>query len=228
MRENKRLFKKLNLNRKKIISQLLMEIFSGALLGVACAQAISITSKEYSGWNTAIMILLFVVMIIFLCTPLWMPVGQIYDIDENRIKVIPPYSVGMKWKLIMRILCKDDISTFVETIDLSQIYYGEFSVEKRYAGWGYQNYTYLLTLHLEARDIAIVINPIDNGVFIPGGKGGFIFDGLKSRKEICNIIRFFEVNQVRIEDPYHMIKALENPDIVIYDYLDSLDIKTRY
>lgn len=228
MRENKRLFKKLNLNRKKIISQLLMEIFSGALLGIACAQAISITSKEYSVWNTAIMILLFVVMIIFLCTPLWMPVGQIYDIDENRIKVIPPYSVGMKWKLIMRILCKDDISTFVETIDLSQIYYGEFSVEKRYAGWGYQNYTYLLTLHLEARDIVIVINPIDNGVFIPGGKGGFIFDGLKSREEICNIIRFFEVNQVRIEDPYHMIEALENPDIVIYDYLDSLDIKTRY
>lgn len=228
MRENKRLFKKLNLNRKKIISQLLIEIFSGTLLGVACAQAISVTTKTNANWNMAFMILIFVVMIIFLCTPLWMPVGQIYDIDENRIKVIPPYGVGMKWKLIMHILCKDDISTFVETISLSDIYYGEFSVEKRYAGWGYQNYTYLLTLYLDNRDIVVVINPIDNGVFIPGGKGGFIFDGLKSREDICNIVKFFEVNQVRIDDPYHILEAFENPDIVMYDYLESLDIKNRY
>ena len=69
---------------------------------------------------------------------------------------------------------------------------------------------------------------MDNGIFIPGGRGGFIFDGLKSREDICNIMKFFEVNQVKIEDPYHMIEALENTEIVIYDYLESLDIKIRY
>ena len=228
MSENKRLFKKLNINRKKIISQLLIEIFCGTLLGVSCAQAISITTKEYSHWNMAFMIVLFVVMVIFLCTPLWMPVGQIYDIDENRIKVIPPYPIAMKWKLIMHILCRDDISAFVETIPLSAIYYGEFSVDRRYAGWGFHNYTYVLTLYLDNRDIVVVINPMDNGIFLPGGRGGFIFDGLKSREDICNIMKFFEVNQVKIEDPYHMIEALENTEIVIYDYLESLDIKIRY
>lgn len=41
-------------------------------------------------------------------------------------------------------------------------------------------------------------------------------------------MKFFEVNQVKIEDPYHMIEALENTEIVIYDYLESLDIKIRY
>ena len=101
-------------------------------------------------------------------------------------------------------------------------------MDRRYAGWGFHNYTYVLTLYLDNRDIVVVINPMDNGIFIPGGRGGFIFDGLKSREDICNIMKFFEIHQIKIDDPYYMIDALKNPDIVMYDYLESLHIKIRY
>ena len=41
-------------------------------------------------------------------------------------------------------------------------------------------------------------------------------------------MKFFEIHQIKIDDPYYMIDALKNPDIVMYDYLESLHIKIRY
>lgn len=225
MLEDKKMFKKLNLSRKKIMSQIISEIVGGILLGLACYQAISIVHK---GVSLALCIIVFVMMIIFLCTPLWMPIGQIYDMDMACIKVIPPYTILMKWKLILHILCRNDISNFIETISLSSIYYGKFSVDRRYAGWGFHNYTYILTLYMDDRDIALVINPMENGLLMPSGKGGFVFEGYKNREDICNIINYFEINQIKINDPYQIVVALKNPDIVIYDYLEQLDIKIRY
>lgn len=229
MSEDRKMFKKLNIGRKQILFQLFSEILLGVLFAAICYQAIlAVSFVEESDVNMAGLVIIFVVMVVFLWTPLWMPSGQVYDISDDDIKVIPSYHTLKKWSIILYILTKNDITPFIETIPLSSLTGGNFHVDRHAGSWAYSRYTYILTLHRNDQDISLAINPMDNGVLLPAGRGGFVFQGYKSREDICNIIKFFEVHQIPIEDPYYIIEALKNPDIVMYDYLESLHIKTRY
>ena len=229
MSEERMMFKKLNLGRKQILIQLFTEVFLGIILGFVCHQAItSVSIVDEADVNMPLLIVIFVCMLVFLWTPLWMPQGQVYDINDNNIKVIPKYHTITRWKIILYVLCKNDISPFIETMPLSSFTGGKFSVDRHAGSWAYSRYTYLLTLYQKDHEVKLAINPMDNGVLLPASRGGFVFSGYKSREDICNIMKFFEIHQIKIDDPYYMIDALKNPDIVMYDYLESLHIKIRY
>lgn len=229
MSEDRMMFKKLNVGRKQILFQLITEVFLGVILGSVCHQAItSVSIVDEADVNMPLLIIIFVCMLVFLWTPLWMPQGQVYDINDDNIKVIPQYHIITRWKIILYVLCKNDISPFIETMPLSSFTGGKFSVDRHAGSWAYSRYTYLLTLYQKDHEVKLAINPMDNGVLLPAGRGGFVFSGYKSREDICNIMKFFEIHQIKIDDPYYMIDALKNPDIVMYDYLESLHIKIRY
>lgn len=228
MTKEKREFKKLNISRKKILQNFMVELFCGAIMGFACAKAIGSVIGDDDGLYT-ICILIFIAMCILLWMPIFVANAQIYDINEKSVKVIPKLSVIKKWKMIFHILLNDDIEPFLNVIPLTSIRYGTFHVDRHAGTWAMSRYSYMLTLYYDAKDhITLYINPMENGILMPSGKGGYLFTGCQSRKDICNLVHFFEMNQITIEDQFHIVDALKNPDIVIYDYLESLNIKVRY
>lgn len=226
MTKERKEFKKLNIHRKKLLSNIFFEIITGILMGICCSKAIE--TVEGQGEYMAICILIFVIMCVFLWTPLFVASAQIYDITQTSIKAIPKMNSMKKWKMIFHILCVNDIEPFLKIIPLSSIQRGKFSVDRHSGVMAYSRYSYMLTLYMEHESITLYINPIENGPLMPSGKGGYLFHGCKSREDICNMVQFFEMNHVHVEDPYHIIDALKNPNIVIYDYLESLNIKIRY
>ena len=227
MTQERKEFKKLNIHRKKLLTNIFFEIILGILMGLCCSKAIGAVDG-YEDANLAVCILIFVIMCVFLWTPLFLASAQIYEITSTSIKAIPKMGSLRKWKMIFHILCVNDIEPFLKVIPLSTIKRGKFSVDRHSGALAYSRYSYMLTLYLEDESITLYINPIENGPLMPSGKGGYLFHGCKSREDICNMVQFFEMNHIVVEDAYHIIDALKNPNIVIYDYLESLNIKIRY
>ena len=227
MTKEKREFKKLNITRKKILQNLLVEVLCGVLLGFSCSKAIGAVLGD-SEERMAICILVFVGMCVILWAPIFIASAQIYDINEHSIQVIPKLGIMKKWGMILHILFSNDVGSYLKVMKLDRIQYGTFHVDRHLGTWGYSRYSYMLTLYDRQESITLYINPIENGVLMPSGKGGYLFTGCQSREDICNLVNFFEINGIRIEDQHHIVDALKNPDIEIYDYLESLHVRVRY
>lgn len=76
--------------------------------------------------------------------------------------------------------------------------------------------------------MTLYINPMDNGVLLPSGKGGIVLTGFRSSEDILNMMQLIMAGGIRLEDPYHILDAMKRNDIEIYDYLESLQLKKRY
>ena len=76
--------------------------------------------------------------------------------------------------------------------------------------------------------MTLYINPMDNGILLPAGKGGIVLSGFRTSEDILNMMQLLMAGGIRLEDPHHILDAMKRKDIEIYDYLESLQIKRRY
>lgn len=178
--------------------------------------------------DTSLIMILYTLMVLFLWLPLSIGTQRVYELNHDSLTVIPMMNTWHKWSIIFHILSKDEITPFLRKISFSQIQYARFSVEKKFGAWAFSRYTYVLRLYLQHEVVNLYINPIDNGVMIPSGRGGYLLAGTKTRQEIANTLHFLMTNGIAIEDPYQILPALENPSIELYDYFETLPLKTKY
>ena len=102
-------------------------------------------------------------------------------------------------------------------------------MDRKAGVWGLSRYTYLLNLYNEKELFMILyINPMDNGILLPAGKGGIVLSGFRTSEDILNMMQLLMAGGIRLEDPHHILDAMKRKDIEIYDYLESLQIKRRY
>ena len=102
-------------------------------------------------------------------------------------------------------------------------------MDRKAGVWGLSRYTYLLKLYKE-KDlfVTLYINPMDNGILLPAGKGGILLTGFRTSEDILNMMQLITAGGMRLEDPHYILDAMKRRDIEIYDYLESLQIKRRY
>ena len=223
-------FKRKVLSRKKIISSFLVVLVLSLCLG-GFMYGLADSFEDFA--DIRILQIGFLVLFPLFTVIMWVPLclggGQIYDMREDALVIIPAYKDRQKWNMILHVLCSDDVTPFLQEIRYEDIDHATFTVDRKAGVWGLSRYTYLLKLYKE-KDlfVTLYINPMDNGILLPAGKGGILLTGFRTSEDILNMMQLITAGGIRLEDPHHILDAMKRRDIEIYDYLESLQIKRRY
>lgn len=223
-------FKQKVLSRKRIISSFLVILILALCLG---GLMYGLAGRFEGFADIRILQIGFLVLFPLFTIIMWMPLclggGQIYDMREDALVIVPAYRDTGKWNMIFHVLCSDDVTPFLQEIRYKDIDYAKFTVDRKAGMWGLSRYSYLLQLYKEnGLFMTLYINPMDNGVLLPSGKGGIVLTGFRSSEDILNMMQLIMAGGIRLEDPYHILDAMKRNDIEIYDYLESLQLKKRY
>lgn len=216
------------MNKKKELitrSYVICSLLGICLLGGAMGTIIYTIMNNYlkiHSVNITICIILFIVFCIYLWLPTMIAEDQFSSIDEKGLKILPKYKTREKFKIVMYVLLNNTIVPFLHTIGLEDIKKCIFTFERHWGNWGYSRYNLKLIIITEHEKRTLFINPMSNGPVYPSGKG-FPFAGIKSNFDILNLLSYLQKAGVQVEDPYNIQEALKNPDIVLYDYLESIN-----
>lgn len=231
--------KKSVLSRKRIVKSFMFIMAIAYCLGFfmydMCSDFVSGNINGYAQPIIDIRLLQLVFLVLFPLVTLimWLPLflagAQVYDLNEEGILMVPVYKDRQKWKMIFHVLASDDVKPYLQQIYFKDVNHILFTVDRHVGLWAMSRYSYVLKVY-DAKGLmtTLFINPMENGLLMPSGKGGVPITGYKSRDEIYNMMRFLITNGVKVVDPYHIIDALKNHDVEVYDYLESLNIKVRY
>lgn len=225
--------KRLMFTRKSILCTTFAIVFgcmvlSGLLMSALSESEVMIQAFKTYHIDASMVMILFTLMVLVLWLPLLVGNQQVYDLDEQGLTLIPILKQRDKWKIIFYVLCNDQVEPFLRKVSYEDIKTGIFYVERKFGSWSFSRYTYVLKLSLSQSNLLLYINPMDNGPLMPSGKGGFALVGYRTSKDICNMLQFLMTRGIPIDDPYQLIPALQNPTIEIYDFLETLPIKTKY
>lgn len=221
------------LSRKSIVLSTLLILFFGIMMiamimaGFQQSEVVKQAMETYH-IDASLIAILYTLMVLLLWLPLSIGTQRVYDMDTTSLTLIPIMNVWHKWNIIFYILCNNNVEPFLRKVSFSDITHARFGVEKKFGAWAFSRYTYVLTLYLKESTVTLYINPMDNGPLMPSGHGGYVLVGMKTRKEIVNMMQFLSTNGIVIEDPMQIIAALQNPKIELYDFLESLPLKTKY
>lgn len=223
-------FKQKVLSRRKIISSFLIILVIALSLG-GFMYGLADSFEDFA--DIRILQIGFLVLFPLFTLLMWMPLclggGQIYDMREDALIILPAYKDRQKWNMILHVLCSDDVTPFLKEIRYDAIDHAKFTVDRKAGLWGLSRYSFLLKLYNEKEMfLTLYINPMDNGILLPSSKGGIVLSGYRSNKDILNMMQLLMASGMRLEDPYHILDAMNRSDIEIYDYLESLQIKRRY
>lgn len=223
-------FKQKVLSRRKIISSFLIILVISLSLG-GFMYGLADSFEDFA--DIRILQIGFLVLFPLFTLLMWMPLclggGQIYDMREDALIILPAYKDRQKWNMILHVLCSDDVTPFLKEIRYDVIDHAKITVDRKAGLWGLSRYSFLLKLYNEKEMfLTLYINPMDNGILLPSSKGGIVLSGYRSNKDILNMMQLLMASGMRLEDPYHILDAMNRSDIEIYDYLESLQIKRRY
>lgn len=223
-------FKQKVLSRRKIISSFLIILVIALSLG-GFMYGLADSFEDFA--DIRILQIGFLVLFPLFTLLMWMPLclggGQIYDMREDALIILPAYKDRQKWNMILHVLCSDDVTPFLKEIRYDVIDHAKITVDRKAGLWGLSRYSFLLKLYNEKEMfLTLYINPMDNGILLPSSKGGIVLSGYRSNKDILNMMQLLMASGMRLEDPYHILDAMNRSDIEIYDYLESLQIKRRY
>ena len=178
-------FKRKVLSRKKIISSFLVVLVLSLCLG-GFMYGLADSFEDFA--DIRILQIGFLVLFPLFTVIMWVPLclggGQIYDMREDALVIIPAYKDRQKWNMILHVLCSDDVTPFLQEIRYEDIDHATFTVDRKAGVWGLSRYTYLLKLYKE-KDlfVTLYINPMDNGILLPAGKGGILLTGFRTSED---------------------------------------------
>lgn len=223
----RKLHKKMIMTRRRMIAVSIVILLFGLFFGWMIFKGFECFETPIK-LNQSLCMIGFALLILIVWLPMYVAGGQVYDISAEYVRVIPVYKTSKRWQIIGYVLCNNTVEPFLRVIPLSSVDSCIFSVERRCGLYGMSRYTLYLRLEIKEEKLTIYINPIDNGVLLPSGKGGVAICDFKSREEIRNMVTFFEKNVGHIEDPYQLREMLKHPEIELYDYLEGQNIKMIY
>ena len=224
----KHLHRNMIMTRKRLILTAIAILLIGLCMGWGIFWAINGGLGVLEMLDPSLCMIAFALIVLITWLPMFVASSQVYDITMDSIRIIPAYPWLRKWQVLGYLLCNDTMEPFIRVIPLANISSGTFCVERHVGLYGLSRYTFLLHLVMEKEKLIICINPMDNGILLPSGRGGIVLGEFLSREEIFNLLVFLEKNGVRIEDPYQLREALKDESIELYDYLEALNIKVKY
>lgn len=178
--------------------------------------------------NITICIILFIIFLGILWLPLTLDIMGCTSIDENCISMMPSYSHFKKLDIIRYVILHNDITPFLRRIPINSIQSCTFTFSRKWGAYAYSRYTLQLILHLQDEVVTLYINPMENGVLLPSDQGGVAFLHIKTHEEIVNMVQYFITAGVEVKDPYKLLEALKDPNLVLYDYLESFHKKILF
>ena len=140
-------FKRKVLSRKKIITSFLIILILSLCLG-GFMYGLADSFEDFA--DARILQIGFLVLFPLFTVIMWVPLclggGQIYDMREDALVIIPAYKDRRKWNMILHVLCNDDVTPFLQEIRYEDIDHAKFTVDRKAGVWGLSRYTYLLKL----------------------------------------------------------------------------------
>lgn len=208
------------ISRKYVLLSLLCIVLFGALLAPAlnhCFEIAGISSLA----NISVSILLFVLLCIFFWLPLMIPTNQIMEMDEDTLSIMPTCSILKKFQIVWYVLISDNPKPFYRVLHLQDIEKITFTFDARWGSYAYQRFSFMLKIHLPQETLTLYLNPQQNGPILPSGYGN-PFAANYSKEDMVNLIEHFQAFGVTVNDPYHLVNAMKDESVVLYDYLVSL------
>lgn len=215
------------LSRKYMINYLIGIVLAGLMFGIAiyrCFEFIGVANFV----NMSICMILYVLFCLFLWLPLCIPVNQIIEVEDHLIRIIPSYSSWKKINIAFYTLLNDHAAPFLRTIQTDEIQKAEFLYTAHWGSYAYQRFSFIIKLHIGKEVMKIEVNPMQNGVFLPSGKGGIPAFGNMGNNDIINFLQFLSMNGVDVEDRYKIQDAMKDESVPLYDYLVSLKKNITY
>lgn len=175
----------------------------------------------------------FVLGILFsiLCAIVMMPDlfggEDILLINEKAFQILPKQNHFEKLGMLIHLVIYNNIDPFLKTIYLEDLENIELNFKKQFGPYNLNRYTFTLTYHTK-NDSKITqnINDMSKGVMLTFCTGSY--SQFFEREDFLNLLQFFASNNIPIIDPYHLQDAFKDPNIVLFDYLETIDKKTIY
>ena len=146
------------------------------------------------------------------------------EYHETYLAYLPLYGHFKKLSLVLQILLSKEISDFYERLYWHEIDRVKFTFERKWGTWGYSRYTMQLYFLLKNKDVKLfTMNSMENGFLLPSSTGGLPIFANLHHEDIVNILQYMKTCGVIIEDPYHLLEALKNPDITMYEYMETIN-----
>ena len=90
--------------------------------------------------------------------------------------------------------------------------------------------------------MTLYINPMDNGILLPAGKGGILLTGFRTSEDILNMMQLITAGGMRLEDPHHIPVSYTHLYRVVlerrsaweilnkddFDSLDGIDVVNQF
>lgn len=214
---------KYEVTRGKILLSFIIIAVFGLLFGYAM-QSLLKDTLGLSQSNITICMLIFILIVEILWLPFALNTSKCMEYHESYLAYLPKYGHFKKLKIIFQLLLSAQIEDFYEKLYWKDVNKVKFTFERKWGTWGYSRYTMQMYFLMKNNEIKMfVINPMENGYMMPSSFGGLpIFSG-SSHEDIINVLQYMKTCGVIIEDPYHLQEALKNPNITMYEYMETLD-----
>lgn len=215
--------KKGNVSRGKILASAAVIAVIGLLFGVAM-QGLLKDTLGLSKSNITICMIVFLMFVECLWLPFAIDSSKCMEYHETYLAYLPPYGHFKKLSLVLQILLSKEISDFYERLYWHEIDRVKFTFERKWGTWGYSRYTMQLYFLLKNKDVKLfTMNSMENGFLLPSSTGGLPIFANLHHEDIVNILQYMKTCGVIIEDPYHLLEALKNPDITMYEYMETIN-----
>lgn len=208
------------MSRNYVLLGILTIVVGGFLLGVAMFN-VFFQAGLANMRNFSICFVAYTLFCFFCWIPLMVPSNQIAEIDEDCICIMPPYKSMKKLKIAWYALINDHVKPFYRVIPLQDIVKLTLTFEAHWGAYAFQRFSYVLKFDLGNETFKVYLNPMQNGPLMPSGYG-FPMVSTFSNEDIINIASFAIANGVNVQDPYKLIDAMKDENIVMYDYMVSL------
>lgn len=214
------------MSRNYVLIGILVIVATGCLLGPILLKVFSQAGMANMR-NISICMVIYTLFCLLLWVPLMVPSNQIAEIDEDSISIMPPYKSMKKLKIAWYALINDHVKPFYRVIPLKDIVKLTLTFEAHWGAYAFQRFSYVLKFDLGNETFKVYLNPMQNGPLMPSGYG-FPMASTFSNEDIINIVSFAIANGVNMQDPYKLIDAMKDENIVMYDYMVSLHKKISF
>lgn len=214
------------MSRKYVLSYLVVIVVIGLLFGFVIYQCLNMANLA-SLLNLSLCMLVYLIFCLCFWVPLIVPMQQIMEIREDSIAIILKNKDKKKAKIVWYALINDTIEPYYDTILLKDIEKVTLNFNANMGSYGFHRFSYYLLIQVKEEKIKVFLNPMQNGFLLPSGYGMPCHNRF-SKEDIVNLMTYFNSNDVIVSDPYHLVEAMKDKNVVMYDYLISLHKKISY
>lgn len=219
--------KKMKITRTRVLGFSLIPITFGMMLASFFASFNAKSNVQIFHINPFVIGILFSLLCAIVMLPDLFGGEEILLVNDKAFQILPKQKHFEKLRMLVHLLIYNNIDPFLKTIYLQDVKSIELNFTKHFGTYNFNRYTFVLTYTIvDNTKITQNINDMSKGVLLTFPTAPY--PSFLKPNDFLNLLQYFSSNNIPIMDPYHLQEAFKNPNIVLYDYLETLDKKTRY